>query len=302
MKLFKIIGSLSALAALIILAPAASAATSPGLGAASTFVILSDTYSNTTPGTTLSGDVGYTTPPQEAPTINGATHSADSVYAQAGIDQNSALVNLNNQPCSFTFAPGDIDLASDTTHGPVGVYQPGVYCIDGAAEIGGGGTVTLNGAGTYIFRMEGALTSSANSNVVLANGASVCTVWWTPTEGTTLGENSLFAGIDIDAAGITAGDSVTWEGRALAFGGTVTTDNDTISAPTCTETTPNDGSTGGETGTGGTAGNGSTTPGIPNTGIAPSDSTAILSILAIVGLGAIITAVVVVRKNAALKR
>jgi hypothetical protein len=301
MKLFKIIGSLSALAALIILAPTASAATSPGLGAANSFVILSDTYSNTTPGTTLSGDVGYTTGPTTVPTINGATHSADSVYAQAGIDQNSALVNLNNQPCSFTFAPGDIDLASDTTHGPVGVYQPGVYCIDGAAEIGGGGTITFNGAGTYIFRMDGALTSSANSNVVLANGASVCTVWWTPTQGTTLGENSLFAGIDIDAAGITVGDNVTWEGRALAFGGTVTTDNDTISAPTCTEPTPDDGSTGG-TGAGGTTGNGSTTPGVPNTGIAPSDSTAILSILAIVGLGVIITAVVLVRKNAAFKR
>jgi hypothetical protein len=275
MKLVKIVGILLSLGALFVLAPVASAATSPQLGAANSFVVLSNTYSNTTPGTTLSGDVGYTTPPETVPTINGVIHQADSVYNQAGIDQNAALNNLNNQPCSFTFAPGEIDLASDTTHGAVGVYGPGVYCIDGAASIGGGGTITLTGTGTYIFRMDGALTSSANSNVVLASGASTCNIWWTPTQGTTLGENSLFAGIDIDASGVTVGDSVTWVGRALAFGGTVTTDNDTITAPTCTETTPvgdGSGDTGGGTGTGTPS-----APGAPNTGIAPADNDMALS-------------------------
>jgi len=232
-KLVKTIGLVTALVITLVTAPLASAATSPGLGAASTFVILSDTYSNTVSGTTLNGDLGYTTPPAVAPTVNGATHQADSVYNQAGIDQNNALIALNNQPCSFTFAPGPIDLASDTTHGPVGTYTPGVYCISGAASIGGGGTITLDGAGTYIFRMDGALTTSAGSVVVLSGGASACDVWWTPTQGTTIGANSTFAGTNIDAAGITIGSTVTWTGQALAFGGTVTTDTDTISAPTC---------------------------------------------------------------------
>lgn len=141
---------------------------------------------------------------------------------------------MASQPCTFEFASGAVDLASDTTHGPVGVYQPGVYCIDGAASIGGGGTITLDGAGTYIFRMDGALNTSANSIVTLANGASACDVWWTPTAATTLGADSTFVGTDIDAAGITIGNNVTWTGRALAFGGTVSTTNDTITAPTCT--------------------------------------------------------------------
>lgn len=233
MKLAKTIGLVTALVITLVTAPLASAATSPGLGAASTFVILSDTYSNTVSGTTLNGDLGYTTPPAVAPTVNGATHQADSVYNQAGIDQNNALIALNNQPCSFTFAPGPIDLASDTTHGPVGTYTPGVYCISGAASIGGGGTITLDGAGTYIFRMDGALTTSAGSVVALSGGASVCDVWWTPTQASTIGANSTFAGTNIDAAGITIGSTVTWTGQALAFGGTVTTDTDTISAPTC---------------------------------------------------------------------
>jgi hypothetical protein len=232
-KLVKKFGLLSAIFITLAISPFASAATSPGIGAANRFVVLSGTYSNTVSGTTLSGDLGYTTPPAVAPTVNGTVHQADSVYNQAGIDQNNGLSALNNQPCSFTFAPGPIDLATDTTHGPVGVYTPGVYCIAGAASIGGGGTITLNGGGTFIFRMDGALTTSANSIVVLAGGASACDVWWTPAQATTLNANSTFAGTDIDAAGITIGSTVTWIGQALAFGGTVSTATDTITNPTC---------------------------------------------------------------------
>lgn len=235
-KLLTNTGLLLALLLPLVSPVVASAATSPALGAANTFVILSNTYTNTVSGTTLNGDLGYTTPPATTPTVNGATHQANSVYNQAGTDQNTALIALNNQPCSFNFAPGPIDLASDTTHGPVGVYTPGVYCITGAASIGGGGTITLNGQGTYIFRMDGALTTSANSVVVLSGGASVCDVWWTPTQASTLGADSTFTGTIIDAPGIAIGNAVTWTGRALAFGGTVSTDADTMTAPVCAST------------------------------------------------------------------
>lgn len=243
MKLFSILAVFTILLGSLSTTLVASAATSPGLGAANSFVILSSTYTNTASGTTLNGDLGYTIPPETNPTVNGATHSANTTYNQAGIDQGAALTNLNNQACSYTFDDGDIDLASAIVNGgPVGTYTPGVYCITGAASIGGGGTVTLNGAGTYIFRMDGALTTSADSSVVLANGASTCDVWWTPTAATTLGANSTFLGTDISPAGITIGSNVDWTGRALAFGGTVSTDSDRISAGACS-TTPGDGTT-----------------------------------------------------------
>ena len=70
-----------------------------------------------------------------------------------------------------------------------------------------------------------------NSNVTL-NGASAGDVFWTPSAATTLGANSTFIGTVIDDAGISIGNAVTWLGRALAFGGTVTTDTDTITVPT----------------------------------------------------------------------
>jgi len=142
------------------------------------------------------------------------------------------LTSLSGQACTFTFAPGAIDLATDTTHGPIGIYAPGVYCTSGATSIGTAG-ITLSGSGTYIFRVSGALTTVANS-VVTLTGASACDVFWTPTSATTLGANSTFRGTNIDASGITIGSTVAWIGRALAFGGTVTTDTDTLTTPTCT--------------------------------------------------------------------
>ncbi len=208
-----------------------SAATTPSLGAAASYGVLSSTYTNTVAGTTINGDVGFTTGPAVVPGGAHPNYGSGAPYATAGTDQGSALAALNAQPCTFTFAPGAIDLATDTTHGPIGVYTPGVYCTPAAASIGAGG-ITLSGSGTYIFRVNGALTTVANSVVTLA-GASACDVFWTPTSATTLGANSTFAGTNIDASGITIGSTVTWTGRALAFGGTVSTTSDTITVPTC---------------------------------------------------------------------
>lgn len=210
----------------------ALAAVSPSLGDALNYSILADTYTNTSAGTTINGSVGFSTGPAVSPAGLHANYGSGAPYANAGINQATALSSLNSQLCTFTFASGAIDLATDTTHGPIGVYTPGVYCIDGAASIGTAG-ITLSGSGTYIFRMTGALDTVDNSAVLLL-GSSACDVWWTPGAATTLGDNSTFVGNNIDAAGITLGNNVNWAGRALAFGGTVTTIlNDTITVPVC---------------------------------------------------------------------
>ncbi len=197
---------------------------------ADNFAVLGSTYTNTS-ATTINGDLGYTTGPGVAPTVNGTTHVADGAYTQAGIDQGSALAALNAEVCDFTIV-GATDL--NTLPQPL---VPGVYCITGAVSIGTGGVggtgVTLTGSGTYIFRMSGALTTNANSIVTLSPGVSACDVFWTPGAATTLGANSTFMGTDIDASGITIGSTVNWTGRALAFGGTITSNTDTITAPAC---------------------------------------------------------------------
>lgn len=207
------------------------AATTPSLGSAASFGILAGTYTNST-GDTVYGDVGYTTPPATAPTVIGGTiyASPNLYYSTAGTDQGTALGLLNAQACDVTFAVGAIDLGIDHSPQHVGTtYTPGVYCINGAMSIDTS-PITLNGAGTYIFRSTGALNVVANAVVTLTGGAYAGDVFWTPV-ATTLGTNVTFKGTVIDDAGITVGAGTAWIGMALGYNGTVTTNTDTFTVP-----------------------------------------------------------------------
>jgi hypothetical protein len=202
------------------------------LGTSGNYAVLSSTFTRNGGITAITGDLGYTTlSGGGSHTVNGNTYTP--APPQSGLDQAAALVSLDNYGCTFSFADGAVDLASDTTHGLTGIYTPGVYCVNGAMSISGGAIITLNGKGIYIFRSTGAFTSSDNSKVVLTGGADACDVYWTPGQAVTLGADTVFVGTIIDASGITAGNNTAWTGRALAFGGTVTMDTDSIALPVC---------------------------------------------------------------------
>lgn len=243
MKKFQI-KNLIPLSILVLMSGAiAYAATTPNPEMATSFGILSSTYTNTastSPATVITGDLGYTTGPAVTPTVTGDTFVADNVYSQAGTDQNATLVALAAEVCTYSFPDGPIDLSTDNSRATttiIGTYTPGVYCINGAASIGTGG-ITLDGNGTYIFRINGALTTVASSSITLQNSASACDIWWTPTEATTLGANTTFIGNIIDAAGVTIGNLTSLIGRVLAFGGTVTTSNNSITVPSACNIMP----------------------------------------------------------------
>lgn len=115
------------------------------------------------------------------------------------------------------------------------MYGPGVYCTDGAVTAA---NITLSGAGTYIFRIAGALDTTAGDSITLTNGASACDVFWTPTAATTLGANTNFIGnVIANATAINIGSVVVWTGRALNLGagsvGTLGSVDYIITAPTC---------------------------------------------------------------------
>ena len=237
------LGSLNSLGlvALLALAPGtALAATAPPLGSTSTYGVVSQTFtnSNTAPQTIINGDVCYTTPPVTPPlVITGAT--VVPCPPATGVDQGLALANLNGQVCTFLGA-GAITLDSVIIGAnPPGTIPPGCYSSGGAMNVTATTTVTLSGAGVYVFRPGGALTTGANSRVVLAGGACASDVFWAPVAATTLGANAAlsptptFVGNILDAAGVSIGHFANLTGRALAFGGTVTTDAATITVPTC---------------------------------------------------------------------
>ena len=226
-------------AAFILVCGPALAATAPSLGSASTYGVVSSTFTNanTAPQTIINGDVCYTTGPTTPPlTING-TITTPCDPARGG-EQGLALANLNGQACVSLGAAVTLDSVIIGAN-PPGVIPPGCYSSTGAMNVTLGTTVTLNGAGVYIFRPGGALTTGANSRVILAGGACASDVFWTPIGATTLGANAAlsptptFVGNILDAAGISIGHFANLTGRALAFGGTVTTDAATITVPTC---------------------------------------------------------------------
>jgi hypothetical protein len=210
-----------------------SAASTPSLGAAAAYGVLSSTYVNPVPGTTVNGAVGFSTAPAVTPSGTHIYYGNVVPYSTAGTDQGVALINLNSQPCT-SLGAGGVALNSVIIPGyPAGTFPPGCYSSGGAMDITLSTTVTLSGTGTYIFRPNGAFTTGADSIIALTNGASASDVFWTPTSATQLGANSTFKGTVIDDAGISLDNNVSWVGRALAFGGTVTTAiDDVITIPT----------------------------------------------------------------------
>ncbi|MEO5625667.1 MAG: IPTL-CTERM sorting domain-containing protein [Dokdonella sp.] len=236
-----------ALAALVVCATfvlvsgPALAATAPPLGSSSTYGVVSSTFTNanTSPQTIVNGDVCFTTAPVTPPlTITGATLTP--CPPATGMDQGLALANLNGQPC-LSLGAGAVALnAVIVGVNPPGTIPPGCYSSGGAMNVTVSTTVTLTGGGVYIFRPGGALNTGADSKVALVGGACASDVFWAPVGATTLGANSAlsatptFVGNILDAAGITIGHFANLTGRTLAFGGTVTTDANTITVPTCT--------------------------------------------------------------------
>jgi len=168
--------------------------------------------------------------------VNGTTYVADGTYNQAGIDQNAALADLLIQSCT-NLGPGAVNLDAVNIGGGKGVFTPGCYSNGGAMNITVGQKVTLNGVGVYIFRPGGALTTAANTGFILQGDVCESDVYWAPNGATTIGANTDFVGNILDPAGITIGENATLAGRALAFGGTVSTDKNTITAPPLCEFT-----------------------------------------------------------------
>lgn len=237
-------GKLASLAVALLLSWApngpALAATAPVLGSTSSYGVVSSTFTNSNTGTQtiINGDVCFTTGPTTPPlTITGAI--VTPCPPQTGLDQGLALATVNGQVCT-SLGAGAVALDSVIVGtNPPGIIPPGCYSSGGAMDVTVSTTVTLNGAGIYVFRPGGALNTGANSRVILANGACASDVFWAPVGATTLGANAAasasptFVGTILDDAGITIGHFANLTGRALAFGGTVTTDASTITVPAC---------------------------------------------------------------------
>jgi hypothetical protein len=195
----------------------ASAQSAPSLGTAATFSVLGG-QAVTCTDSVITGDVGVSPTPaftSTGCTIAGGTPPATDVAAAlARTAFLSAYDALGLMPCSQT-----IGTAAFTGNVPaLGPLAPGVYCFPAAVTFTNT-TLTLDGStnpnGIWVFKVGAALTGSG-FQVVMANGAQPCNVFWSVGAATTLSTSTLtplFQGNIL--AGNAAGGSVTITGGSL---------------------------------------------------------------------------------------
>lgn len=138
--------------------------------ATSGFAVLANQAATCTDGTII-GDVGtYEAAPtgsftQTSCPVSGSIHIGDGVARQAYeefLDQYAALAPQAGDVCPIITGT----LAGQS-------FSPGTYCISAEAKTG---VVTLDGNGTYLFKVAPGAFTGTSFSVVLLNGADACDV------------------------------------------------------------------------------------------------------------------------------
>src|SRR3989338_9173944 len=206
------------------------AATSVNLGTADGFAVLAGSTITNTGSSVINGDLGLSPgtavtgfPPG---TLNGTQHAADTAAANA---QAALTTAYNNAAGQTPVSTVPTELGGTTKI--AGIYD------SAAGTFGITGTLTLDAQGdpnaVFVFKTASTLITAGSSNIVLANNAQACNVFWQIGSSATLGTNSFLKGniLALTSATLTTGANV--EGRVLARNGAVTLDTNVITKSTC---------------------------------------------------------------------
>ena len=235
--------SIALFAALLLTASAASAQSA--LGSAQRFAVLGASTVTNTGATMTNGDVGvspgtaitgFLPPPANViagpgtvttglGVVTGTIRPGGAVAAQAHGDAGLAYARFEEMAC----LPIN-NLSGRVLGTAVASLPPGVYCFDSSAQLTG--TLTLTGAGPWIFQIASTLTTASNSLITVLN-AGACSgsnVFWQVGSSATLGTGTRFAGSVLALASITATAGVSVSGSLIALTGAVTMDTNIVSA------------------------------------------------------------------------
>ena len=174
-----------------LLVPIISSSQAPNLGTASSFAVFTSAGAFTNNGTTnITGNIGTHVgaltgfPPG---IVYGQIHVANATSSQASTDLATAYSALASQ------TP---DSVISVTLGNNQILKPYIYSTGAASTLNG--TLILDGQGNpnavFIFKIDGAFSTNASSNISLINSATLCNVYWQVNGAFSLGASSVFRG------------------------------------------------------------------------------------------------------------
>ncbi len=207
--------------AVLLFFPKINYSQAPNLGTATNFTLFTaDGAFNNSGATTVTGDIGtnlgaFTGFPPGV--VNGQIHVVDDTSLQAAADVITAYDFLTGIACDTTIG---------ITLGNNQILTPNVYCLGGAATTLND-TLFLDAQGNasalFIFKIDGALTTTKFSNVILINSASLDNVYWQINGALEVGDSAIFRGTVLANGAINLLFNSSLEGRGLSRAGAINT-------------------------------------------------------------------------------
>ncbi len=201
----------------LLLSPTLSFGQAPALGLTASFVLYTTNGAVLNTGIThLTGDVGTQVGSNTGfGNVNGIMRSNDNVTLAAVNDLQHAYMQLDTITATDTLG---LLLGNGDT------IEPGIHYIPGNAVLSQ--TLVLDALGdtnaVFIFRTAGGFSSNPAAQVVLANGAVACNVFWKTEDVVSLGTNTILKGtIVANNAAINMATGTNLEGRALSISGAI---------------------------------------------------------------------------------
>lgn len=198
----------------------------PDLGTSSNFALFTSTGAfDNLRETIVTGDIGTNVGALNGfpspGTVIGQIHVVDLTSAQAAIDLEVAYNQLFALVCDSTIG---------TTLGNNQVLPPHIYCLGAISLLTGDLILDAKGDpdAIFIFKIDGAFSTSINSNIILINLASFKNVYWHINGAFELGDSSVFRGIIIASGAISLLDSSSLEGNGLSRGGAISLNNNNV--------------------------------------------------------------------------
>lgn len=192
----------------------------PTLGTSANFVLFSSAGAVKNTGIShLTGNIGSNSGSSTGfGNVDGVMHDGDGISAQCGADLLIAYNQLNSTIPNYFPAP---------LLGNGQILVPGIYSISSVATLDN--DLTLNAQGNpnavFIFQIDGAFATNANSEIKLLNGAKACNVFWKIEGLVSMATGTIMKGTVIaNNAAIIMNTGVSLEGRALSTTGSIDVD------------------------------------------------------------------------------